>query len=72
TQYIAPVPGGNPQFPGQPAQPPAPSPYEEAPTQPPAEFDSLFRTEGESATTQMPAITPQVPPPPAYGYPQQP
>ncbi|WP_433341445.1 hypothetical protein [Streptomyces sp. CA-253872] len=73
TQYIPPVPGGGaPQFPGGPAQPPAPSPYEEAPTQPPAEFDSLFRAEGEGATTQMPAITPQAPPPPAYGYPQQP
>ncbi|MDT0419314.1 hypothetical protein RM574_27930 [Streptomyces sp. DSM 41982] len=71
TQYIPPVPGGGPQFPGQPAQPPSPSPYEEAPTQPPAEFDSLFRTDNEGATTQMPAITPQSPPPPAYGYPQQ-
>ncbi|WP_435192583.1 hypothetical protein [Streptomyces sp. NRRL F-5630] len=75
TQYIAPVQGGGPQYLGQPAQPPAPapspSPYEEAPSRPPAEFDSLFRSDDEGATAQMPAIKPQSPPPPAYGYPQR-
>ncbi|MEV0845253.1 hypothetical protein AB0J21_05060 [Streptomyces sp. NPDC049954] len=72
TQYLPPVPAG----------PGAPSPYEESRTQPPAEFDNLFRTESPQgpgafdeagSTQQMPVFTPGAPggpgqaPPPPYG-----
>ncbi|WP_205038659.1 hypothetical protein [Streptomyces sp. G44] len=68
TQYIAPVPGGNapgsgPAGHGTPPPEPAKAPYGIRPgapgdRQPPAEFDSLFRTEpeaeGPASTQQMP------------------
>ncbi|ALC22535.1 hypothetical protein ACH46N_24525 [Streptomyces pristinaespiralis] len=70
TQYIAPVPGG--------AAPPAPAgapfgirPGAPGDRQPPAEFDSLFRSEGQApetadATQQMPRFEQ----PPGHGHPQ--
>ncbi|MDQ0843460.1 hypothetical protein [Streptomyces sp. V1I6] len=70
TQYIAPVPGG--------AVPPAPAaapfgirPGAPGDRQPPAEFDSLFRSEGQGpqtadATQQMPRFEE----PPGHGHPQ--
>ncbi|MGW7285636.1 hypothetical protein ACWGH4_09085 [Streptomyces sp. NPDC054847] len=70
TQYIAPVPGGAvpPAPPGQPfgIRPGAPGDR-----QPPAEFDSLFRSEGQGAQTadatqQMPRFEE----PPGHGHPQ--
>ncbi|MFJ8075476.1 hypothetical protein ACIQ7Q_16440 [Streptomyces sp. NPDC096176] len=75
TQYIAPVPGGG--APG--AVPPAPAgapfgirPGAPGDRQPPAEFDSLFRSEGAGpqpadATQQMPRFGEQ---PPAPGHQQ--
>ncbi|MEU0371488.1 hypothetical protein ABZ070_14720 [Streptomyces sp. NPDC006283] len=75
TQYIAPVPGGS--APG--AVPPAPAgapfgirPGAPGDRQPPAEFDSLFRSEGSGpqpadATQQMPRFGEQ---PPAPGHQQ--
>ncbi|MFF3289222.1 hypothetical protein [Streptomyces sp. NPDC003023] len=76
TQYIAPVPGGNgPPGPAGAAVPPAPAgapfgirPGAPGDRQPPAEFDSLFRSEGAGpepadATQQMPRFDE---PPPAH------
>ncbi|MEU7584526.1 hypothetical protein AB0B50_43900 [Streptomyces sp. NPDC041068] len=78
TQFIAPVPGGN-SGPGGTTTPPEPAaaPYGIRPgapgdRQPPAEFDSLFRTEpeaeGPASTQQMPRFEAPAPAPaPAPG-----
>ncbi|MFD6433498.1 hypothetical protein ACFWFC_12290, partial [Streptomyces venezuelae] len=73
TQFIAPVPAG-PVNPAGPTAPPEPAgaPYGIRPgapgdRQPPAEFDSLFRTEpeaeGPASTQQMPRVQAQGPAP---------
>ncbi|CAM5632351.1 hypothetical protein SALBM135S_05383 [Streptomyces alboniger] len=74
TQYIAPVPGNSgPAGHGAPAEPAA-APYGIRPgapgdRQPPAEFDSLFRTEpeaeGPASTQQMPRFDASAPAAPA-------
>ncbi|MEU1134693.1 hypothetical protein ABZ383_33370 [Streptomyces sp. NPDC005900] len=59
TQFLAPVPGGNTVPPEPPAAPYGIRPGAPGDRQPPAEFDSLFRTEPEAE--QGPASTQQMP-----------